>query len=73
MAEAKRKADWDIASVNLALLANCHSAKKKFKPEDFNPFSQQNKTEVIWDKELAKKALKSFVKDKPKIKLENKK
>jgi len=58
MADARQRAEWSRTSLACALLANCHSAKKKFKPDDFSPYKQ--KPEVIYDQKLAMKALKAF-------------
>lgn len=39
-------AEWDHTSLLCALIANCHSAKKKFKPKQFNPFMRTPKPEL---------------------------
>ena len=43
MAQGKRKADWQIASAQMALLANINRDKKKrtkpYSPSDFDPFT----------------------------------
>ena len=36
-------ATWETTSLLCALVANCHSAKKKFKPRDFNPYEKTAK------------------------------
>lgn len=38
--------EWDAHSTLCALIANCHSSKKRFKPRDFNPLMRQNKPEL---------------------------
>lgn len=34
------EAEWSQTSLLCALVANCHSTKKKFKQRDFNPFER---------------------------------
>ena len=41
--------EWDAHSTLCALIANCHSSKKRFKPRDFNPLMRQNKPELTAD------------------------
>ena len=36
-------ATWETTSLLCALVANCHSAKRKFKPRDFNPYERPTK------------------------------
>jgi hypothetical protein len=64
MSDARQRVQWDQLSVMLSLTANCHSAKGRFKPADFNPFAQ--KKSVIKDTVQAMSLLKSVMDDKQK-------
>lgn len=66
MAEARQKSEWQRTAVACALLANCHSTKKRFTADDFNPY--QEKQEKIWDQKMALEALRSFLPKQPKEK-----
>jgi hypothetical protein len=52
MAEERTKMEWEIASTQMAVLANCNRDPKKhatpFKPNEFNPLKRK-KEEVIRD------------------------
>lgn len=54
--KGRMTAEWDHTSLLCALIANCHSAKKKFKPKQFNPFMRTPKPEL--DGEQAKEWLR---------------
>jgi hypothetical protein len=39
-------AEYERSSLLCALVANCHSAKRRFKPRDFNPFERRGTPEL---------------------------
>jgi hypothetical protein len=48
MADGRQMQDWDLLAYLCHIIANCHSAGKKFKPKDFNPYQygQMNDSKV---------------------------
>jgi len=47
MHKGKRESLWAVASSQMALLANCHSTKRRWKPEDFNPVVEKAKPQKV--------------------------
>ena len=45
MADAKRRETWEHTSSVLCLIANVNSKKRKYKPNDFNPYKSSVKSD----------------------------
>ena len=61
MAHGKRAAEWKHTSSLMALLANCHSAKRKFIPAEFDPTVEKPKPIMLDKKQSVDALLKAFI------------